>query len=45
LAEILGTISATDAPIVFKGALIAKLILSENGFVSTARQTRDIDAD
>jgi hypothetical protein len=41
---ILGAISAMDAPIVFKGALITKLVLTENGFFSALRQTKDIDA-
>jgi hypothetical protein len=44
LYQILGAISATDAPIVFKGALITKLVLAENGFTSLERLTRDIDA-
>jgi hypothetical protein len=43
--RILGAISAMDAPIVFKGALITKLVLSENGFSSALRQTKDIDAN
>jgi hypothetical protein len=43
--QILGAVSAMDAPIVFKGALITKLVLSENGFVSAKRPTKDIDAD
>lgn len=43
--QILGALSAMGAPFVFKGALITKLVLSENGFVSTERQTKDIDAD
>jgi hypothetical protein len=43
--QILGAVSATDVPVVFKGALITKLILVENGFISLIRQTRDIDAD
>jgi hypothetical protein len=34
--QILGRISETDAPIVFKGALITKLVLAENGYTSRA---------
>ncbi|MDR1322223.1 MAG: hypothetical protein LBK56_12515 [Gracilibacteraceae bacterium] len=40
-----GAVSATDAPIVFKGALITKLVLAEGGFVSFNRHTNDIDAN
>jgi hypothetical protein len=43
--QILGAVSATDAPIVFKGALITKLVLAEGGFVSFNRHTNDIDAN
>jgi len=43
--QILGKICRTDAPIVFKGALITKLILRENGYNALDRQTRDIDAN
>jgi hypothetical protein len=31
--RMLGAISGMDAPIVFKGALITKLVLSENGMM------------
>jgi hypothetical protein len=43
--QILGRICQTDAPIVFKGALVTKLILSEHGYTTLERQTRDIDAN
>ena len=43
--EVLGKISATDAPIVFKGALITRLVLAENGYTMLDRITRDIDAN
>ncbi|GHV39765.1 hypothetical protein FACS189490_03870 [Clostridia bacterium] len=43
--QILGAVSSTDAPIVFKGALITKLVLAENGFHSLERHTADIDAN
>jgi hypothetical protein len=43
--QILGKICETDAPIVFKGALITKLILAEHGYTVLERQTRDIDAN
>jgi len=42
---IMGRISKTDAPMVFKGALITKLILSEHGFETVARTTTDVDAN
>ena len=43
--QILGEISNTDAPIVFKGALITKLVLAENNYNAVQRLTRDIDAN
>ena len=43
--RVLGKISATNAPIVFKGALITKLVLEENGFTHYNRPTVDIDAN
>jgi hypothetical protein len=43
--RILGAVSATDAPIVFVGGLITKLILAENGFAAIDRPTVDIDAN
>ena len=43
--QIMGKISESDAPIVFKGALITKLILADGGFTALERQTKDIDAN
>ena len=43
--QILGRISEANIPLVFKGALITKLILTENGFTTLERQTKDIDAN
>ena len=43
--HVLGKISESNAPIVFKGALITKLILAENGYTAAERMTRDIDAN
>jgi len=43
--QILGAICEADAPIVFKGALITKLVLTENGYATLERHTRDIDAN
>ena len=43
--EILTRISAADTPLVFKGALITKLILVEGGYSALERQTKDIDAN
>ena len=42
--EILAAISNTEVPIIFKGALITKLVLKEQGFDQIERMTRDIDA-
>ena len=42
--QILGAVSATDAPIVFVGGLITKLILEDNGYTGLDRPTVDIDA-
>ena len=43
--RVLGSISESDAPIVFKGALITKLVLAENGYNAIERYTKDIDAN
>ena len=43
--QVLGKISASNAPFVFKGALITKLILAEHGFTLLDRQTVDADAN
>ena len=43
--QIIGAISEKDAPIIFKGALITKLILAENGYTAFERPTLDIDAN
>ena len=43
--QIMGEISKTNAPIVFKGAMVTKLILAESGYTAVERQTRDIDAN
>ena len=43
--QVSGKVSETNVPIVFKGALITKLILAENGYTALARATRDIDAN
>ena len=43
--QILGNFSEVDAPIVFKGALITKLVLTEGGYTLLERPTKDIDAN
>jgi len=43
--EIMGKISESDVPIIFKGALVTKLILTENGYNALERRTKDIDAN
>lgn len=42
--KIIASISESDTPLVFKGGLITKLILSENNFDQIERMTKDIDA-
>ena len=43
--RLLGTISAADTPIVFKGALIKNLVLAEHGYNEIYRETTDIDCN
>lgn len=43
--KVLGNISQANTPLVFKGALITKLILSEYGYNKIDRMTKDIDAN
>jgi len=43
--RVMSRISESDAPIVFKGAMVTKLILAESGFTNLERQTKDIDAN
>lgn len=43
--ELLGKISSSNAPIVFKGGLITKIVLEQNGFCDLQRATVDIDAN
>lgn len=43
--QIIGKISETNAPMVFKGALITKLILRDHNYTATERPTQDIDAN
>jgi hypothetical protein len=38
--QILGRVSETDAPIVFVGGLITKLVLAENGFATISGSSR-----
>lgn len=42
--KILGQISFTNAPLIFKGGLITQLVLAEKGFTDVQRATVDIDA-
>jgi len=41
----MGRISESDAPIVFKGAMVTKFILTANGYTALDRQTKDVDAN
>ena len=43
--QVIGGLYGIDAPIVFKGALITKLILKENSYAEMERPTNDIDAN
>jgi hypothetical protein len=43
--QVMGKIYESGAPIVFKGAMITKLILMEGEYTALERQTRDIDAN
>ncbi|MCD8095184.1 MAG: hypothetical protein LUE12_03535 [Ruminococcus sp.] len=43
--EILACLSNSNSPLVFKGALITRLILEENNFYDVSRQTKDIDVN
>jgi hypothetical protein len=42
--EVMGAIASGNVPIVYKGAMITKLILQEGQFDEFERETRDIDA-
>jgi hypothetical protein len=42
--DVMGAIASGNVPVVYKGALIVKLILRENQFDDFTRETRDIDA-
>ena len=43
--QVMSKISEADAPIVFKGAMVTKLILAESDYTVLDRQTKDIDAN
>jgi hypothetical protein len=42
--DVMAAIMNGGAPVIYKGALITKLILQENQFNDFVRETRDIDA-
>lgn len=42
---VIGQLSNTDIPLIFKGGLITKLILQENDYKAVKRYTKDIDAN
>ena len=42
--EVMGAIANSNVPVIYKGAMITKLILSEHGFIDFTRETQDIDA-
>jgi hypothetical protein len=41
---VIGALANSDVPVIYKGALITKLILQENRFEDFTRETQDIDA-
>ena len=41
---VMGAIASSGLPVVYKGALVTKLILQENAFDDFVRETQDIDA-
>jgi hypothetical protein len=43
--NIMGAIAEGNAPVIYKGAMITKLILQENHFDNFERETQDIDAN
>ena len=45
LYQIMSGLYRADVPLVFKGALVVKVILNENDFDLLERETRDIDAN
>ena len=42
--DVMGAIANGSVPILYKGAMIIKLILQENNFDDFTRETQDIDA-
>lgn len=42
--EVMGAIANGNVPVIYKGAMVTKLILEEHGFVDFSRETQDIDA-
>ena len=42
--EVMGAIASGSVPVVYKGAMVTKLILKEHNFVDFVRETQDIDA-
>jgi hypothetical protein len=42
--DVMTAIANSDVPVIYKGAMITKLILQENHFNDFARETQDIDA-
>jgi len=42
--DVIGAITDNNVPVVYKGALVTKLILHENQFGDFVRETQDIDA-
>jgi hypothetical protein len=42
--DVMGAIANSNVPVIYKGAMVTKLILREHGFADFTRETQDIDA-
>jgi hypothetical protein len=42
--DVMGAITNGNVPVIYKGAMVTKLILMEHGFTDFTRETQDIDA-
>ena len=43
--DVMGAIANSNVPVVYKGAIVTKLILREHDFEDFVRETQDIDAN
>ena len=42
--DVMGAIANSNVPVIYKGAMVTKLILREHDFDDFVRETQDIDA-